>query len=105
MERSCSLPARWPVSALPRELADRRRSNPDLDGYLYADDRSRPSVVKVALFPATQKATMSGARVCSVDLATGDVVRVHPQGTHEHPYEAMAHVLAGRLAGCRYGSP
>ena len=71
------------------DLAARRRSNPDLDGYLYGED----GWVVVSLFDSETAATAGGmgaAKVTRVDLSTGQTV-VAPRGTYEHPNEAQAY--------------
>lgn len=72
------------------DLAARRRSNPDLDGYLYRDDGGW---LVVSLFDSEAAAAVGGlaaARVMCVDPSTGRTVSA-PRGTYEHPNEAHAY--------------
>jgi hypothetical protein len=74
------------------DLAARRRSNPDLDGFLYHYEGGHDAVV-VALFDSEEDASKGGlaaARVSLVDLSTGRVA-LAPPGTQEHPNEAHAY--------------
>lgn len=71
-------------------LAERRRSNPDLDGYLYMDD---DGWVVVSLFDSESSAAAGGlgaSRVMRVDVSSGRTVPA-PGGTYEHPNEAHAY--------------
>lgn len=105
-QRSGSCPAPGTGAGVPRmseaefgarfpDLEARRRSNPDLDGYLYGDGSG--SVV-VSLFESREAAAAGGlgaAKVHLVDVSTGEAVAA-PAGTHEHPNEA--HAYAAELA-------
>jgi hypothetical protein len=95
----------WGLRPVPRDRAivdegtsSRRRSNPDLDGNVYV----RPgtgSIVDVCLFPSIDAAASGGlgaARTTALDIgqqgkpAAGTVAAA----AYEHPYEAMAYLLA-----------
>jgi hypothetical protein len=94
-------------------LVARLRSNPDLDGRLYAAP-GRPGVVTVSLFPpggpvgdpsrgpvgapSRGPSGLGASRVTLVNLTDGAAGEETPAppGEHEHPYEAMAYAVAAR---------
>lgn len=87
-------------------LVARLRSNPDLDGRLYAAP-GRPGVVTVSLFPPVgpvggpsrgPSGGLGASRVTLVNLTDGAAGEETPAppGEHEHPYEAMAYAVAAR---------
>ena len=94
---------RYPVDGFPRgsDVAMRRRSNPDLDGYLYVDPRV--GLPYVSMFPDETAAAAKGLAAASVrwvDPETGDEVEV-PFPTarapeYEHPNEAQAYTQTMR---------
>ena len=83
-----------PVASFPpgSDVARRRRSNPDLDGFLYS-----PSLM---LFPDAATAARDGlraARLAWIDLDTGREATARRGAAlpaEEHPWEAMAYAIA-----------
>ena len=87
-----------------QSVAHRVRSNPDLDGNVYA--RPGTDLATVSLFPseaAAERGGLAAAVVRSVDAESGMEVmdessRVFSKGApwlgYEHPYEAMAYKVA-----------
>jgi hypothetical protein len=83
------------------DLARRRRSNPDLDAFLYDDGAGRDAdaAVTVALFDdvgAAARGGLGAARHSRVDLATGEVLGPARE-PHEHPNEAMANLFSSGM--------
>jgi hypothetical protein len=109
----------WGMTAHPRAqvcaahgVADLARSNPDLDGLLYAP-ASSPGVVSLSLFPSVEAAALGGlrsSRVVRLDVPPQDATpkpSVSPEAQerldaalaeHEHPYEAMAYWVADAVS-------
>ena len=79
------------------DVVVRRRSNPDLDGYLYVD--SSTGLAYAMLFGGEKEAGRGGlgsARIAWVDLRGDEVIsdtdRDPPE--YEHPYERLAYQIA-----------
>jgi hypothetical protein len=96
----------WGLRPVPRDraifdadVASRRRSNPDLDGNVYVR-KGTGSIVDVCLFPSIDAAASGGlgaARTTALDIgqqANPSVTAAAAAAAYEHPYEAMAYLLA-----------
>jgi hypothetical protein len=101
---------RWGMRRIPRDAVlgdssagrERRRSNPDLDRFLYP--LGSDATVRVLLFPSEQAARAGGLAAAvshALDVETGEVVAVDKEEgkedtmmPYEHPNEAMAYLMA-----------
>jgi len=89
-----------PLTQIDPSVARRRRSNPDLDGSLYyTGEDGATSAAAVTLFSSEADASTGGlaaGRTCLVGLGGTELPPSDrlPQPAYEHPYEAMAYLLA-----------
>lgn len=96
-----------PTASLDRAILDRRRSNPDLDGFVYGPGGSRGAfMVRVSLFDSVESAATGGLSSASVRLLSLDAqgrlvneARVvdHDHEHDEHPSERMAYEIQNDL--------
>jgi hypothetical protein len=98
---------RLPMASLPRQIRDRLRSNPDLDGYMYMYqgiyDVRRRGLTCAALYPSDRHPT-SLADV-SIEGIDGYLSKTR-QCPFEHPLEEMAYKCASSIiTGKGEGNP
>lgn len=97
----------WNLAAIPtasfgREILDRRRSNPDLDGFVYGPAGSGRA--SLSLFDSVESAARGGlgaatVRSLSLNDTTDERIVVDERDKHdEHPSERMAYEVQKELA-------
>ena len=92
---------KWGMTPIPIERAHLsdvmpfRRSNPDLDGFLYATKQQ--NIIPISLFDSIQDATNGGLGASRVRFfKDGQEVKGEHHG-EEHPYETQAYLISEAL--------
>lgn len=75
----------------PSDALPFRRSNPDLDGYLYA---RKDGVVPISLFDSIEAAEERGLNASAIRFFKNGVEIEESNGEEEHPYETQAYLIA-----------
>jgi hypothetical protein len=86
----------------PKKALEFRRSNPDLDGFVYAS-RGEGGVIPITLFDSEESAFRGGLNAATTRLFKDGVEVDRNRGdAEEHPYETQAYMIAQNLFSAAY---